>query len=375
MKRVATITFHGSHNYGSTLQAYALQVFVTELCLVYGQELDYSILNLRTTAQKEIYMITKPIISIKNVVKNIMTILYSKQLTAKYYKFENFISSNLRITNETYDNEKELAEANLDYDYYISGSDQIWNVRATDFLWSNFLSFVRKGKKLSYAASFGPLYINWELYDKDKCSNLLNFYDIISVREVGSHDQVNELTGKESEIHVDPTLLLTKGKWLELFGDKKYVESKYIFFYSLEPSSNDIRLVKQFSKKLGLPVVVSKYSNRKDFFNPFIKKYASGPIEFLNLINNAELVLSTSFHGTVFSLLFNVPFFAINGLADNRIGSLLKNVKLEERSLSYNDWESKVQRVFDIDFNYPNKVIELERKRSSSYLEKALDLK
>lgn len=374
MKKIATITFHGAHNYGSNLQAYALQEYIKRMFESNNEPIEYSILNLRTKTQLGLYSIFKPNNNVKNIIKNIILLPYLKQLRIKFKKFEEFINNNLEITSINYSTEAELENSNLKYDYYISGSDQLWNVRATDFNWANLLGFSKNAKKISYSASFGPLDINWDLYDKERFSKLLDQYDSISVREVGSYNQVKTLTNKESEIHVDPTLLLSVDEWEKLIGDDRQVKQRYIFFYSLETSREDIKLVKAISKKLGLPVVITKYANKNDYFNSFIKRYDSGPIDYLNLIKNADLVISASFHGMVFPIIFNVPFYAINGLADNRIGNLLNSTKLQDRSISNTDWEIKVKEAFNIDFNYSNQVIEKERNRSRRYLEEALEI-
>lgn len=376
MKKISTITFHAAHNYGSNLQAYALQEFIKSLCKKNNTSCDYEIINLHTRKQEELYSLFQPYNSLKNIIKNLMVFPYTKQLKIKQKRFNSFIKNELNITSKRYLSNNDLKRENFTSDYFISGSDQVWNIRSKDFDWANFLNFVNtsKSKKISYAASFGPLDINWDLYNKDKCRDLLYQYDYISVREEGSKKNIQNLLDKECLIHVDPTLLLTKEQWIKKLNLSSNNEKSYILFYSLEPNFETLEIVKKISKNLDLPVVITKYNNKFDYFNQFIKKYDCGPKEFLNLINGAKLIISSSFHGTVFSIIFNKPFFAINGLADNRISTLLKNLHLESREVRIDNIEEKCSLAYTIDFQNANLVIEEERKRSENYLKKALDI-
>lgn len=376
MKKISTITFHAAHNYGSNLQAYALQEYIKSLCEKNNTSCDYEIINLHTRKQEELYSLFQPYNSLKNIIKNIMVFPYTKQLKIKQKRFNSFIKNDLNITSKRYLSTNDLKRENFTSDYFISGSDQVWNVRSKDFDWANFLDFVNnsESKKISYAASFGPLDIDWNLYNKDKCKHLLHKYDYISVREEGSKKNIQKLLDKECLIHVDPTLLLTKEEWVEKLNLSSNNEKRYILFYSLEPNFETLEIVKKISKNLNLPVVITKYNNKFDYFNGFIKKYDCGPKEFLNLVNGAELIISSSFHGTVFSIIFNKPFFAINGLSDNRISTLLKKLHLENREVRIDNIQEKCLMAYDINFDNANKVIENEVNRSQLYLLQALDL-
>lgn len=376
MKKISTITFHAAHNYGSNLQAYALQEFIKSLCEKNNTPCDYEIINLHTRKQEELYSLFQPYNSLKNIIKNLMVFPYIKQLKIKQKRFNSFIKNELNITSKRYLSNNDLKRENFTSDYFISGSDQVWNIRSKDFDWANFLDFVNSSnsKKISYAASFGPLDINWNLYDKEKCKELLSKYDAISVRELGSFNNINYLLNKECSIHIDPTLLLNKSQWIEKLKLNEDNKGSYILFYSLEPNRETLKIVKSISKKLQLPVVITKYSNKYDYINGFIKRYDCGPKEFLDLVNGAKLIISSSFHGTVFSIIFNKPFFAINGLSDNRISTLLKNLQLEDREIRLDNITEKCLIAYDIDFNNANQVIEDEINRSESYLLQALDL-
>lgn len=370
MKKISTITFHAAYNYGSNLQAYALQEYVKKIC---NNDCIYEIINLRNEKQKELNAIFKRRIKIKPIVRDIITLFHKRKIKVKSNRFEDFITNCLNITKE-YNNLEELKKANFKYDYYISGSDQLWNLNAYDFDWANYLEFVNDGKKISYGASFGPKQLVWTEEDKKRIANDLKKYDNISVREQASFENVKALTGREADINIDPTMLLTKEEWNNLIPKEKIVTEDYILFYTLNPDKNMIKLVKEVSKILKLPVVITKFNNQYDAFSSFKKLYDTGPIEFLNLVKNAKLIMSSSFHGTIFSILFHKPFFAIRGNKDFRIQTLLKKMKLENRSIDENDVEEKCLNAYKIDFKEAEILLEEERKKSNKYLKEALDI-
>ena len=167
MDKIATITFHRAHNFGSVLQTYALQEYICKMYKECNKEIQYQVIDFCSTEQKDLYSVFKPNVSWKNVIKNIITIPYAKKLQIKHRKFETFIEEEFNLT-QKYCEERELLENPPVADYYISGSDQLWNVRTLDFSDVYYLNFVKSGKKLSYAASFGPLKIDWQHYDKEK---------------------------------------------------------------------------------------------------------------------------------------------------------------------------------------------------------------
>lgn len=229
------------------------------------------------------------------------------------------------------------------------------------------------GRKLSYAASFGPLEIEWDKLDKNKIAKLLNQYDNISVREQGSLKNVEILTKQVGEIHVDPTLLLTKEQWRKVQSNIKSGLGKYILLYCLEPTKEQLKIANAISRKLELPILVLRYNNKNDMFNSYIKKYDSGPRDFLAYIDNAALVLSSSFHGTVFSIIYHKPFYVFNGMNDNRISTLLTKTNMVDRSIS------KIEDIERISLISPDEqiienVLERERNKSKSYLRRALEI-
>ncbi|OQB14354.1 MAG: Polysaccharide pyruvyl transferase [Firmicutes bacterium ADurb.Bin193] len=368
MKKACIITFHASHNYGSALQAYALQTTIKKLGL------ECEILNFRTERQRDLYNVFTKRRGIKYIFKNASHLLRYRSLKKKYNLFEEFIAKHLCLGNREYTCLEELTDNPPDYDYYISGSDQIWNPIPADFDWAYYLPFVRRGIKISYAASFGPVGSITDSEVGEKIGTYIKQYDYVSVREARSKEIADRLAGCDAQIVLDPTLLLGKSDWEELIEGQPEIKNEYILFYTLFADREMIKIVSQISKKLKLPVIVTNFSNQYDVFTPFNMKLATGPIEFINLIKNAKLVCTSSFHGTVFSIIFQKPFYAIRGMNDKRISTLLSVVGLEDRALNISNLKEKIDNVYDIDFSKAQSSLEDKRERSLRFIRKSLNL-
>lgn len=370
MKKIATITFHASYNHGSNLQAYALQEYIKKLC---NNNCQYNIINLRTNIQKDLYKTCFEKKGIKNRIKSIINVDEKENLFKREEKFESFINNKLQITKE-YNSIEQIKKDGLLFDYYISGSDQLWNLQATDFDWANYLEFVEKGKRVSYAASFGPTKPIWKNEEKERIKKDLSLYDCLSVREQGSFENVKKLIDVEPEINIDPTMLLKKDEWMKIIDVKPLINKDYIFLYNLKGEKEIIKIAKEVSKITKMPIIVTQRTIISEIFYGFEKKFDAGPLEFLNLILNAKLVLSSSFHGTVFSILFNKPFYAINGANDFRISTLLEKMNLKNRTIEIDNIKEKCRKIYDIEFKNANALLNAEREKSEIYLKKALEI-
>ena len=174
---------------------------------------------------------------------------------------------------------------------------------------------------------------------------------------------------------MDPTILLEREEWNQLIPKEKIIKGEYILYYSLGQDKENIKLVEKISKKMNLPVITTRYSGRNVLFTNFKQIYDVGPIEFLNLLNNAKMVLTTSFHGTIFSVILNRPFFSINADKDYRRLTLLETIGLENRNINKEDIDEKLKDAFKINFEESNKKIQLEKGKSVKYLKNALDIK
>ena len=243
------------------------------------------------------------------------------------------------------------------------------------FDWAYFLEFVNKGKKISYAASIGSQERETTPEIEEKIKKLINSYEKISVREKASLEKAQKYTNKPMEINIDPTMLLEKKQWEELIEKEPvYKNNEYLLFYTLKINNERVKFIKEIAKKLNLKVIVMKPYLTYDIKGGFVRKYDTGPKEFLNLIKNAKLIISSSFHGTVFSIIMNKPFYSLDGLKDDRIKTFLKDIHLENREITIDKNIEELKDIYNVDFSDANKFIAEEREKSKKFLVSALEL-
>ncbi len=366
MKKVGIITFHASHNYGSMLQAYALQQ------VILGMGYDCEIINFRSIAQKKMY---KPIFMVGTLyarcVRFIIQSMYVLGILKKYRLFESFLKEDLILSSKEYNTLKDLENTDFNYDYYISGSDQIWNVETLDFSYAYFLPFVKSGKRISYAPSMGPgLSI-------DKCGDIniiiefLKKYDAISVREADGAKYIESICNKPVATVLDPTLLLNFKEYDKLIGDRPLIKGEYVFIYSPWNCNESVyEMAYSLGKKYNKKVIISQGLRNKHELLRWGRKlniYAAvGPKEFLNLCKNASIICCDSFHAVVFSILFKKCFFVLDGMKDNRISTLLRITNLQSRSFSLSD--DYLTAPLHIDYTNAINALEIERLKSLKWL-------
>lgn len=356
--KTATITFQAADNYGAFLQAYALQRY-----LVYYLRVDNVILNYISNRTKIHYKILKWPKSKQDVIRDMVILPFIKKLNNRKKAFQRDREKYLILTKE-FDSIEEYNFIIKQYDLCIAGSDQIWNLDSEDFSELYFLP--RAKRKISYAASAGnksPL--EWKtVYEKQLIS-----FDKISVRENNAVPYFNSLKLPEIEIEVciDPTFLLNKSEYIVMAGSKRLINERYIVYYSIKNDDESMKIAEEFGRYCGLPVyaIYSRTSSLKAYKYGMKIYYDAGPVEFLNILNNSEYVLTNSFHGTALSIILQKNFFRLamvnNGriVRDDRIDSILETVGLQTMSitkfssdiLNYSiDWMDVSKRLaFEID--------------------------
>lgn len=373
-KNIATITFHASHNYGSVLQAYALQNAIKREFYC-----DCEIINFIKPEQVEMYSIFEKNNSIKKILKNIRTILFKYQIIKnRHNSFNVFIKDRLKLSENEYHSEKELEKARFNYDTIICGSDQIWNLGIKDFDYAYFLGFIKNVKKIAYSPSFGGSNPIKNSDDKNKIKNYLKDFTALSVRENLGIEILNNLTNKEIEEVVDPTLLLESREW-DIIASDRIIKKDYIFFYSIDYNDDVVRMVKKISKQLNLPVVVL-YTTAKTYkimFSGFELSKKESPEDFLSLIKYAKLVLSNSFHGNVFSIIYRKPFYVLRGTYngkinnDNRLTTLLEKFNIPDREININTIND-IKISTQLDYSNSEEKIKHEIEKSIKFLVDAI---
>lgn len=308
--KTGIITFHSAHNYGAMLQAYALQEVVRALGA------DVEVIDYRMPEIDEPYQLFSPGLYLKNLRDPVALgrLLLSHSLfwrarLKKYRRFEAFMNTNLRLSVPRCTNYSQLMQYPQKYDVYICGSDQIWNPRIAGSLNpAYFLDFVgfNQGRKVSYAPSIGIDRLS--LTEQRRLQTFLRDFDRISVRESTAAKYVHALTGLQCETVLDPTLLIEREKWAAIAAPPKR-RGKYLLAYQMQENDEFDRVVNLISRHTGLPVV--HFWKRKRFQRELFRASDAGPAEFLGLFQHASYVVTNSFHGTAFALVFRKPLLSV----------------------------------------------------------------
>lgn len=370
MKKIGILTFHKSYNCGSMMQTFALQTTIKKL----GGNPE--IIDFSNEGQKKLYQVMFPNNSIKNVVKNIILYPHKKRIQENNEKYEKFINDYFELSKGKFSLIDELSEEN--YSTIIAGSDQIWNITIDDADDAYFLPWVKKAKKIAYAPSFGAKNIMEHTKNIAKYKAFLNDFDFISIRENNGKKWIKDLINKDVPVVLDPTLLLDENEYSVLIKNQLKLPEKFIFYYSPHYENEINTLVENISKKLNMPVIgfnsktfFVKMMNLKGFKLPDFED----PSIYLELIKKSEIVITTSFHGTIFSSIFKKKFWVVkNGgmlKSDDRVQTLATDLDLLDRviSIKYDDsFDYNKEKNYD---KY-NKLLSEKRIQSMDYLEKAL---
>ncbi len=347
--RIGILTYSRALNYGALLQAFALKTYIQK-----GRDVNVEIVDYWPDYHDEAYRLFSfklfYKLSILSKLKYIFGFLLglNRNLNRRAKYFE-FIENKLKLTGDR--KYRTGSEETPVYDLVVYGSDQIWRKHPyrffSDFDKVYFGSFPGNAKrKITYAASMGILCSSNE--DIVKLKNWLPNFDALSIRERNLNDLVNQL-GFHSKLVLDPVFLLTKEEWKAnlKISPPSSIKSKYILLFLLSPSEDAIVLADKIKGLLGYEV---KIVNRKVMPFEFGEQYmqTASTEEFLGLINDAEFVISTSFHGTAFSVLFEKQFFSL-GMGENseRSRTILSLLGIENR---YLDSINAYDTFSDIDY-------------------------
>lgn len=356
--KIATITYHRAINYGAILQCYALQK--TLHSLGYESEvLDYRCAFLEKQYRKK---------SIKNLPTfRELAVMIIKNGNAKNNQdnFRLFMENEMTVSREVY-TDQNIELSNQSYDKFIVGSDQVWSYFCSGFDKRYFLDFVNDDeKKISYAASFGVDSIPHEL--KEIYYPLVKSFNRISVREEQAKLLVSQVAQRDSEVVLDPTLLLDKESWSSL-ASGNFKNRKYILLYMIAESKATIEFAKKKARESGCEVI---YISDRLFKKRGITTISKVSVyDWIDLFINADSVVTNSFHGLAFSINFQKEFYADllpNAKVNSRILNILKTFDFEGRLIS----EYKGESV--LDFTESNRRLNELRKKSLSFLTSSLN--
>ncbi|MFT4142870.1 MAG: polysaccharide pyruvyl transferase family protein [Mobilitalea sp.] len=355
--KTATITYHDVYNYGAVLQAYALQqallnLSIENVIIDYTPKQNYTYQKIPGRSLK---------IFIINIIRLMLTIKNYYSIKKRHKNFEKFIKKNLKLTRK-YNTRNELLLDPPKADIYITGSDQLWNV-SREVKRYFFLDFGnREIKRISYAVSMGSSVVPAHL--QPQIRELLNEFTAISVRELETRQYLEELLEHRNFVlqHMDPVFLLNKETW-SAFSRMKTLPYPYILCYPMSGHPLLSGAIKRLRELTGCKVVV--LTSEITFLKGDVMIKSASVEEFVNLFQNAEYILTTSFHGTAFSAIFNKKFFSFLGnSAPGRITGLLTQLELQCRII--NNLEEITTQ--EIDYNKTNLIIEENRQKAIEYL-------
>ena len=360
--KVAIMTFNRAINYGAVLQSLALKETIKNL----GHECE--IINYKCSMVERG---ASPFYIRSFTLKDFAIFILQIRMRMKKNKNFDIFAKRYLDTDKNIVTEADISDISSNYDAFITGSDQVWNYEITGLDKNYFLDFVEADKqRISYAASFGVGKIP-EQY-KARYRELLRNIDCISVREDKGAEIVETLLGNRCEICIDPVFLFNENQW------KKYVKMPeigkgYILVYSIN-KSQCYEAAQKLSEKTGLPVVGLQVpmSNRMNIR----KIQTESPEEYLGWIYNARYVITDSFHGTAFSIIFKKQFILCTGGntegRSSRQKNLLNTVGLTSRICTGNQYLKVLEKI---DYSDVNEQLNHEIERSMSFLRNSLQRK
>ena len=376
--KIGILTLPQETNYGGILQAFALQYILRKMghdvmTIDRHRRRGYSSWFIHIgsfiSRQLKYYMLHK------NVSTKWIPYPTDEEYAYISQNTQRFIDRNMLLTRRIYVDQIEDIEKEYQFDAYIVGSDQVW----LDYYCPNsFLDFVKRPnvKRVTYAASCGMKSFFSDENKVMKCKELAHTFTGISVREKGLVSLCKEKLGINAKWVLDPTMLLTEAEYKKAIVPA-VSENPIVFSYILDGNNYKWNLVKQFASKMQLPIIEGN-SQKNYIKNPKTRIEACvypSVDDWLNNMLRAEFVITDSFHGTVFSILFNKPFLTIGNIKRGigRFESLLKMFGLENRlveEFQIIDIEHFISEK--VDFDTVNTIINMKRRESLDFLTSCL---
>ena len=363
--KTITVTSQNAINYGAVLQAYALQKKLSELGI------DDEIIDIKSHDKVYLKKIRLGRTLPSDIYNNIINLFYIGKTKKRVCRFKGFVKNNIKTT-RCYITDKEVVDEPCIADVYITGGDQMFNTHKG----VNPVSFLEFGsdntRRISYSTSMGVATVD-ERYLGEFVS-AIEKYSFLSVREINMKNYISKLCSVPCFVNIDPTFLL-KGKAWENMASKskvpqKTLDKKYILVYALlyNPLLNDA--VKKLKKETGLEVIAINPSSRC-FVKADVIIRDAGPLEFLSLFKNAQYILTTSFHGTCFSIIFQKKFFSfIRKVGETRINNILNTLNLSDKIIT----DLNQIKLDEILYDDVNNIIRDERAKANEYLTKAIGI-
>lgn len=353
--KIGMITFHDTTNFGSLLQTSGLFAFLKQ----HYKDVEVMDYQCEAIVRKELPMKTVHYLNVKDILK--MILIYPP-IKRKYKEMERFSSENLKISEKRYSKET-IQKANEVYDCFVVGSDILWHENITEYDSTYFLDFADRNKmKISYATSLGLDDEHLTDWQKQMADRYLSRFDHISLREANALNELEQITEKKVDVVCDPTILVERSYWSKFV--KSVDEKKYVLIYFRDEQSAVFDFARKIAEENGLSVLF--IHNGKEI--PGIRNIWPESIEvFLSLIFHAEYVVTASYHGVIFSLLFNKEFYYFNRNYKGRMENLIKRAGVKNRNIEFLEYDKKLSEE-KIDYDAVNKNIDEFRMESQKVL-------
>lgn len=347
--KVGILTFYNTTNYGASLQAFALYKKLSEFCLC-----DIVRYHCQSIEQREFVLFPRFELSLYRYLRNWKYfILFWKRKKS----IKKFLRDYASLSPKEYCRNN-LHQMNEDYDVFIVGSDMVWEQGITNCDYTFFLDFAPQNKKYSYAASIGKKNIE----NEKKVVPLWNDFSQLSVREISTFDTLKKYCTNPIRMDLDPTLLFDSVFWEKYEDEPKEMPQNFLLLYMLDGEGVMLSAAMKYAKELNLELVLVSEQMRGVPNCKIIRGASVGC--FLRLLHKASLVITGSYHGLLFSLNYNTPFYYFNRANGSRMESIAKIFGMENRNLSLQQETPN----YDIDFTNFNTKIQQLRTESESYL-------
>lgn len=364
--KVGVITFHSAHNFGASLQTWALQKILK------NYKLEPYVIHYHPKVIDKIYDPIR-VVGIKRPFRIVSLYFKKREKLKRYYHYNKFIQTSFSLLGDFPDYQT-LKDSAPKLDFYITGSDQVWNGQHTKgFDPAYYLDFTEENAvKISYGASIGENRI--PAYYQTEVAKSLSSFHFISVREESAKEVIQKFAPAKVQVEtvLDPTLLLEKKDYEELLPPS-FVSEKYIFVYMMEKNKELISFANRISKTLGIPIIGRH--QKSHFKNEIATCYGKLPGDFIRLIDSAELVITNSFHGTAFSILCETPFFSmLHSSTGSRTVDLLNSLNLSSHLVTSLTECIDLEKAKFTDTEDLKKRLSWLRMHSLNFLENALSL-
>lgn len=359
-EKIGIVTINDYGNFGNRLQNYALQKTLSNFGKVETMRKNELYINLNSYLSCFVVFVKNNIRTIAKFLLKPKQFIIDKQRDTSFKKFNKNIKFGAKIKL------KHNNKINYEYDYFIVGSDQIWNPNFHTNHEVTFLSFASPTKRIAVAPSIGITELTSEQINDFKVG--LKDFKKLSCREESGSEIIRSITRRECTALIDPTLMLSKEQWNRVARKPSFHnDDKYILIYFLGTITDEYQqIIKNISDKYSLKVI-NIYDKKSDY-------YACGPSEFVYLVSHCTIMLTDSFHGCVFSYIYDKPFriFERQTLNIKSMNTRLVNlIKVLHLGNLFINTSTSIDNILDV--NYDKSYLEYEQKKFNDYLNECFE--